>query len=514
MPTVDQLPGTIRTEEILNRHPCVGLAVGVLRNGSLAAFSASGLADIASHRPMREDTVVRVASITKTFTAIAVLQLVEQGLVSLDAPANDYLRGFQLVPARPGWRPATLRHLLTHTGGIGEEVRRRSALARDFGETVPAGRPVPSPAQYYRRGIRLVAEPGTRFRYTDHGPTTLGQLVEDVTGQPFADYLREHVFVPLGMVDTDLDPAAVDRSRMATGYRFGVRGVRPVRERSWVTVGATNAWSTPRDMGRYLAALLGGGANEHGAVLRPATVAEMFAPQYQPDPRIPGMGLGFWRTDVGGHPVVEHQGLVPGFDSQILVAPEDGVAVMAFTNGTSQGGFWLPSEAAGLLRSELGVPDPGIRTDVPHHPEVWADLCGWYLLPDPVTDLRIREFMGAGLEVFVRRGRLFVRCLTPVPTLYRGFALHPDDPDDPYAFRMDLFESRPATTRMATMRLVFSQEPRAGTTGVHLDLMPVSARKQPAATNPRRWVTGGLAAATAVVTLRRLTRGRAAAVPR
>src|SRR5215207_10129808 len=115
-----------RLGQILNRWPAVGLAFGVVRNGSLEFFSAHGLADIESHTPVTEDTVFRIASISKTFTAVAVMQLVERALIDLDAPANDYLRAYQLIPD-PGWRPATVRHLLTHTAGIGEQVPRSAA---------------------------------------------------------------------------------------------------------------------------------------------------------------------------------------------------------------------------------------------------------------------------------------------------------------------------------------------------------------------------------------------------
>src|SRR5918995_3766532 len=168
-----------RVAEVLNRWPTAGLAVGVVRGGSLEWFHGHGVADIATGTPVTEDTVFRVASITKTFTAIAVMQLWEQGLVDLDAPAGEYLRAYRLLPARPGFRPATLRHLLTHTAGV-PEVAHPLLLGRPlFGETVPMGRPVPTPAEFYGAGLRIGAEPGRRFVYTDHGFTTLGQIVED-----------------------------------------------------------------------------------------------------------------------------------------------------------------------------------------------------------------------------------------------------------------------------------------------------------------------------------------------
>src|SRR5687768_16662087 len=116
--SADTLDLQARIAHILNRRPAVGLAVGIVRNGSLVSFAAHGLADIPNRRPVTRDTVFRIASITKTFTAVAVMQLWEQGLVDLDAPANRYLRSFQLVPARTTWREPTLGHLLTHTAGV------------------------------------------------------------------------------------------------------------------------------------------------------------------------------------------------------------------------------------------------------------------------------------------------------------------------------------------------------------------------------------------------------------
>jgi len=464
---------TARVGEILSRRPCVGLAVGVVRNGSLEFFAGHGTADIASHAPITEDTIFRVASITKTFTAIAVMQLGEQGLIDLDAPAGDYLRAYRLIPARAGLPPATVRHLLTHTSGLGEVLHPSDLLRPLFGETVKTGEPVPSLAEYYRAGLRIRAEPGTRWRYSDHGFATLGQIVADVSGQPLDRYLREHVFEPLGMASTSLVRAGLPPSRLATGYTLRAGGARAVTGYELVPAGASAACSTPADMGRYLAALLGGGANEHGSVLKPQTMATMFEPHYQPDPRVPGMGLAFWRGQLGGHRVVEHGGTLPGFNSQIFAAPGAGAGVMAFTNGARGAMFWLPGETARLLGRLLGVPDEAVRTGVPHHPEIWADLCGWYQLPGPLTDVRARSTAGAGAEVSARRGRLWLRGLSPVPAVCRGFPLLPDDADDPYVFRIDL-----SRFGIGAARVIFSQQPGAGTTALHLDLMPLTLHKR------------------------------------
>ncbi len=176
-----------RVDEILARWAAVGLAVGVVRGGRLVHFRGHGVADLKTRDPITPDTVFRVASITKTFTAVAIAQLWERGLVDLDAPAMRYLRSYRLVPARPGISSPTVRHLLTHTSGIPELASASGLFRPVFGEVVRAGRPVPSLAEMYRRGLRVVAEPGTRWRYTDHGFATLGQIVADVSGRPLAD---------------------------------------------------------------------------------------------------------------------------------------------------------------------------------------------------------------------------------------------------------------------------------------------------------------------------------------
>jgi CubicO group peptidase (beta-lactamase class C family) len=478
---VDQAELKARTDGILNRHPAVGLAVGVVRDGRLQFFHGHGLADVASGTPVTEDTVFRIGSITKTFTAIAVMQLWEQGLVDLDAPANDYLRAYELVPAKP-FRPATVGHLLTHTAGIPEVVHAADLLhpgwgpfgARPAVHSVKAGEPMPSLAEYYRGGLRLVVEPGSDFAYSNHGFATLGQVVEDVSGTPLARYLREHVFEPLGMADTDLVRSGLVASRLATGYALGRRGARAVPDREWIGAGAGGIYSTARDMARFTAALLGGGANEQGSMVEPATLAAMFEHHHQPDPRLPGIGLAFFRSDASGHRVVGHEGVLPGFNAQLLVAPDDGVGVVAFTNGSSGAFLWLQTELDRLLRCLLGVSDEVVRTDVPHHREVWGDLCGRYRLPERIADLRGRVAIGAGAQVLVRGGRLMVRVLTPVPALYRGLALHPDDAQDPYVFRLDL-----SKFGMSTARIAFGREPGAGTTALHTDLQLQSLHKQP-----------------------------------
>ncbi len=502
MPDIDQLGIAGNVDGILNRWPAVGLAVGAVRDGALEFFSGHGVANIEAATPVTEDTVFRIGSITKTFTAVAVMQLEERGLIELDAPANDYLRAFQLVPAKASWRPATVRHLLTHTAGVPEWLHPSRMINSGWvAETFSLDARLPTLAEYYQGGLRLAAEPGTIWTYSDHGFATLGQIVEDLSGQSLHRYFRECIFEPLGMADTDLLRSQRLTSRLATGYRLRSDGAKAVTDRQGVTAAAGSIYSTPRDMARYVVALLGGGSGEHGSILKPETVARMFEPHYRPDPRIPGMGLAFWRVDLGGHAAVEHQGVVPGFNSQIFLAPDDNVGVVAFTNGSRNASGWLTGETQRLVRELIGAPRDCIRTDIPQHPEIWGKVCGWYRPRAQRTDLQAWSILGAGVEVSVRRGQLILRTLSPIPALYRGLPLHPDDQEDPYVFRIDLLKYG-----LGTVRVVFSRDLSGTTTGVHLDGVLLSADRHPKSINPRVWATGAFGVLGAATTVRAVRR--------
>jgi hypothetical protein len=190
----------------------------------------------------------------------------------------------------------------------------------------------------------------------------------------------------------------------------------------------------------------------------------MFDNQFQTDPRLPGVGLAFFRADAGGHRIVDHDGILPGFNSSLVLAPEEGVGVFGLTNGANGAMFWLQEEIGGLLHELLGVAATPARPDIPQHPEIWGDLCGRYRLP-VVADLRGRVVMGGGAQVLVRGGRLLIRLLTPIPSLYGGLPLDPCDASDRYVFQLDLsrFGMRP-------VRLIFDRESKSGRRVIHTDL--------------------------------------------
>lgn len=218
---------------------------------------------------------------------------------------------------------------------------------------------------------------------------------------------------------------------------------------------------------------------------------------------MPGWGLGFFSGQAGGHRVVGRDGILPGFNSTLLVAPDDGVAVVAFTNGSKGAFVWMETEFKRLLCRLLEVPDEVLRTDIPHRPEIWEELCGRYRPPPRISDLRQRLAIPGGIEVFVRAGRLMIRGLTPIPAIYRGLPLHPDDEDDPYVFRLDLSE-----LGMGTVRVVFARDVASGTAAIHTSLgrQPLSLIRRPnerSARGPLAAALGGLLVATATRSVKR-----------
>ena len=482
---------------VLRRWPSAGLAVAVVRDGSPPRFLGHGVADVASGRPVGEHTVFRVGSLTKVLTAVAVMQLYEQEVVHLDAPADDYLRTFRLVPAETDVRQPTVRHLLTHTGGVGY-WRRRSDLLRHPGVgSGDVARSVVPLAEYYRDGLPVDVQPGTRWAYSNHGFAALGQIVEDVSGEPLDRYLRAHVFGPLGMEETDLVLSERLRAQLATGYTLRRGRLAAVRSREVPTPGSGGVYSTASDLARFVAAMLRGGVGEHSRVLTAESVASMFRAHFRPDPRVAGMGLGFDRHEERGRTRIGKTGILSGFLSAIGMAPENGggVVVLGNTGGLDGRGAPAPLVDA-LMRLLVGLPEEPVRDDVAPHPEVWPALCGWYA-PDagPITNLFPRLAMGAGVEVTVRHRELVLTPLTPVPGMRIGMVLHPDDPSDGRLYRVTY------PPYGWNLSVVFTEDtpPR-----LLFDLM--SFEKRPPWQNPRRWATGTAAAAAAVATATRRPR--------
>lgn len=422
-----------------------GCAAALIHGGQLASLTEYGYADLESHQPITPQTIFRVGSISKTLTAVGVMRLVEAGQVDLDAPANAYLRAFQLTAARPDINPnaVTVRHLLTHTGGLGTVRHWRALLSRDHASD-PRRQSTPPPLrQFYAGGLPVQVQPGRKWCYANDGFAALGQLIEDVSGAPFAEAMRQLVFEPLGMADTGFRRTDAVQQRLATGYKRSGDRHQPVRFLDVVTEGAGAAYSTLDDMLRFTAALLNSGANEHGRVLQPATLAQMFAPHYQLDARLSGQGLAFILESWGGRRIVWHNGAWDGFSASLWLAPADQSAALLLTNTLAPA---LDRLAEGALRHLLDEPAPE-PAESPGDPGVWPSLTGYYA-PESgfLTNVKTWLTYGGGLNIRQKRGQpVLAAQIDPASTA----ALQPV-PGDALAYRF--------TRKDKTSLLVFQRD--------------------------------------------------------
>jgi CubicO group peptidase (beta-lactamase class C family) len=245
---------------------------------------AFGVADVATGRPLASDALFRIASMTKPVTSTALMQLVEQGRIGLDDPAEKYLpelAGLKVIESfdaktgdykvRPASKPPTVRHFLTHTPGLAYPFT--SAVWRDFkpraGETYPFGGP-------------LLFDPGERWHYST-STDVVGKMVEAVSGQKLEDYFREHIFIPLKMNDTSYNvPEEKGPRLVAQQQRAGERmdgAVELQKPQPGLTIaspiGGGGLASTADDYGRFVRMLLNGGALDGVRVLKAETVALM-----------------------------------------------------------------------------------------------------------------------------------------------------------------------------------------------------------------------------------------------
>ena len=246
--------------------------------------SAFGVADVATGRALTPDALFRIASMTKPVTSVALMQLIEQGRIGLDDPAEKYLpelaglKVFESFDAatgayvlRPASRPATVKHFLTHTSGLAYPFT--SATWRDF---------KPRDGEKYPFGGPLLFDPGERWHYST-STDVVGKLVEAVSGQKLEDYFREHIFVPLKMDDTSYNvPEAKGPRLVAQQQRGGERmdgAVELQKPQPGLTIaapiGGGGLASTAEDYGRFVRMLLNGGALDGARVLKAETVELM-----------------------------------------------------------------------------------------------------------------------------------------------------------------------------------------------------------------------------------------------
>jgi len=344
------------------------------------------------------DGIFRVASMTKCFTAVAVLQLRDAGLVRLDDPVTTYLPAGQAIShITADAPPRTLRHLLTMTGGLATDDpwgdRQMPMPVETFDSLVSGG------------GIGAMVGPGEVYEYSNTGYALLGRVISAVTGQEYADVVTERILVPLGMSDSGFYPDTVPEQRRARGH---VRHEGVVREEPWVGYGAYSAMAglhtTARDLSRFVRWMLDADDardGEDGPVLSRASRREMQRTMVQVQTRIAaydgrrdpasggyGFGLAVWEDEHLGR-MVGHSGGLPGFGSHMQWHPGTGLGVIAMGNRTYVN---MRALADRVLRTAVDAVGVAATGAAPRTLAAAAELDGVLAAPETLDDVAAQWF--------------------------------------------------------------------------------------------------------------------------
>jgi len=356
-----------------------GAAWGIIVDGQLVHTGVSGVRDVATKAPVTPDTVFRIASMTKSFTAIAILKLRDEGKLALDDPAEKYVPEMKTLVYPTSDAPKiTIRHLLSHAEGFPEDNPWGDQQLADSDERLSA---------LIRAGIPFSNAPGIAYEYSNFGFAILGRVVANVTdpsaASPTAAYTRyvtEHVLKPLGMTSTTLEPSSVPEARLAHGYRWEDEQWKNEPLLANGSFGSMGGMlTTLSDLGRYVAAFLSAWPPRDGpdaGPIRRASLREM-QQVWRPAParvsagalNAGGYGFGLRISQNCQFPtIVAHGGGLPGFGTQMRWLPEYGVGLIAFGNltYTSWPSVFDAALAAlsrtGALQPRVAQPSPALTS--------------------------------------------------------------------------------------------------------------------------------------------------------
>lgn len=357
--TLAGLPGNLtaaidslyRTFAADNHLP--GLAYGIIIDTALVLTGQSGIADLADGRPVTSSTAFRAASMTKSFTAMAILKLRDEGKLDLDDPVCKYLPELKDLRYLSADAPVlTIRHLLTHTGGFPQDDPWADRQLETTEEELSV---------MIAEGVSMSNVPGITYEYSNLGYTLLGRIIRAVTGESYQSYISSNIFRPLAMTSTVWEYADLPTEVMAKGYRY--------RSSEWSEepllhdgpFGAMGGLiSTVSDFARYaimhLSAWPPRDDQETGPVKR-STLREMHSPSsgvaYNSSSLYPGgpdchviiaYGYGLrWSVDCMDRKKVYHNGGLPGYGSNWTIMPDYGIGVVAFSNRT-YGSTWAVNQ--------------------------------------------------------------------------------------------------------------------------------------------------------------------------
>lgn len=298
--------------EALTRDRIPGAGFVFVQNGRVVYARSYGVAAIEPRRTATTDsTIWRVGSISKVFTATAVMQLVDKGKIDLDAPVGRYVRRVSIPDTFP--EPVTVRHLLNHSAGFDEINPGRQAAARDG---------VLSLSDFLQGKLIRLRPPGRTIAYSTYGITLAGELVEEVSGLPFETYLRQNIWEPLGMSRTSIAVPAKRQGDVAIGYELKGQDLVPQSWEWYHTTPASSVNATIPDMAKFLIAHLEAGEGRARPLLSERAAREMQRQQITMHPSMPGFALGFYEDYVGLQRVLEHGGNMAGFSALMTLVPE------------------------------------------------------------------------------------------------------------------------------------------------------------------------------------------------
>jgi CubicO group peptidase (beta-lactamase class C family) len=344
------------THQMTTQH-IPGLALAITHENQVLHIKGYGKAN--SQQPITPQTRFPIASLSKSFTAIAVLQLVEAGKIDLDVPVKRYLPEFTLADAEIATQ-ITIRHLLNHTSGLSDLGFPESLLS----QPITNAERVNSLHQAHP-----VAASGTQFHYFNPNYDVLARVVEVVSGQPFDEYLRSHIFIPLQMSQTfyatTMAEVQQQANRMATGHLMAFAIPFAAQELSGYLGGNAGVISTAEDMAKYLISHSNGGQFEDRQLLTPDSMALMHKPPSQVNS---SYAMGWFVTTEKDRQILQHNGILSTFYTDVAVLPNEkyGIALMYNISALPLIAFALPQIKTGLIQllTDGTLPPDGFGMDL------------------------------------------------------------------------------------------------------------------------------------------------------
>ncbi len=363
-------------EEQRSYHHLPGLAIGVVHDQELVWAKGYGTSDLETGAPVTPETIFRIGSITKLFTATAIMQLRDAGKLRLDDPVSKHLPWFAVESSFEGEPEITVRHLLTHTSGLPREAAFPYWTTHDFPTREQVREALPAQ--------QAIFAPASQYKYSNLGMTLLGEIVAAVSGLSWAEYLERHVFAPLGMSDSSAAPGEEHFRKMTTAYlRRTPDGDRKIAEyyETRAIAPAANIVSNVRDLARFASLQFSGGHQAGGQqILRSSTLREMHRPHWIRESWEAALGLGFRISRRRGKTLVSHGGWVAGHRSHLLLVPAEKLAVVVMTNADDASPSLFSYRAydvAGAAIAEATAPEPKPKKADP----AWQQYLGEYTDP-------------------------------------------------------------------------------------------------------------------------------------